>query len=260
VSDSTCLLVVPTLGQRPDFLAETLASITEQSIPPDIVVVTPTGATDARRLAADAGARVLDDPGGLSAAVNLGLSRARAHHRYANWIGDDDLLAPGSIEKASRILDSAPDVAVVYGHCTYIDGDGRPLWVSRAGRLAPRLLAFGPNLIPQPGLLFRVADFHAVGGLDESLRYTMDLDLLLRLTQRGRFVDLGVPVSAFRWHADSLTVGDRTASLDEAQAVKRRYLSDRARPLQFVWERPTRAATKLAVRMMARRVRRAQAA
>ena len=72
-------------------------------------------------------------------------------------------------------------MALVYGHCRYIDPDGRQLWTSKAGRSAVSMLSWGPNLIPQPGMLFRLVDFAAIGGIDPSLNYAMDLDLLLRL-------------------------------------------------------------------------------
>jgi GT2 family glycosyltransferase len=255
-SEAECLIVVPTLGDRADYLAEVLRSLRQQTAPVDVVMVTPTGATAARALAEEHGARVLDDPGGLSAAVNRGLAAAEPRHRFGNWIGDDDLLAPGALERAAAVLSRRPDVAVVYGHCSYIDGSGRELWVSRAGRLAPAMIGWGPNLIPQPGMLFRLADFAAVGGLDETLRYSMDLDLLLRLKRRGRLVDLGEPVSSFRWHADSLTVSSRRDSLAESEAVKRRYLDRRAHAVKVLWEPPVRMATHLAVRGMARRGRR----
>ena len=68
------LLVVPTLGRRLEYLEQTLASVREQDVPVDLVVVCPpTRRTGARSLAARFGARLLDDPGSLSAAVNLGL-------------------------------------------------------------------------------------------------------------------------------------------------------------------------------------------
>ena len=87
-------------------------------------------------------------------------------------------------------------------------------------------------------MLFRLADFEAVGRLDESLHFAMDLDLLLRLRRRGRFVAVDRPVSSFRWHATSLTVSDRSASLAESEQVKRRYLPGPLRRIAPVWEAP----------------------
>jgi GT2 family glycosyltransferase len=250
------LVVVPTLGRRLEYLAETLESILVQDAPHDLVVVAPVAAEEARALATSQGARLVDDPGGLSAAVNAGIATAGPDHMYANWIGDDDRLAPGALALAAGLLSEHDGVSLVYGHCQYIDPSGRPLWTSRAGRWADLALPWGPNLIPQPGMLFRTTDFRAVGGLDESLQYAMDLDLLLRLRRRGRLVDLGVPVSSFRWHPDSLTVSSRRASLLESEAVKRRYLPPAARRVALLWERPTRWATHLAAEVVTRRARR----
>jgi GT2 family glycosyltransferase len=240
------LIVVPTLGQRIDFLRRTLASIQGQSVPVDIVVVAPGTALEARALADEVGASVLDDPGGLSAAINLGLMQAHAHHEYVNWLGDDDTLTKGSLAAVSAALDANHRASVAFGQCLYVDEDDNPLWVSQAGRAAPWILPWGPDLVPQPGMLIRRAAWQAVGGLDESLRFAMDLDLLLKLKRWGPLVAVPRIVSTFRWHVESLTVSDRTASLAESEAVKRRYLPKALIPMAPSWEAPVRWATRRA--------------
>jgi GT2 family glycosyltransferase len=253
------LLVVPTLGRRLDFLALTLESIRSQDVPVDIVVVTPADAVAARELATAHGATVVDDPGSLPSAINLGVAAAQPQHEYVNWIGDDDLLAPGSLAATTQALQADQRRVLAYGACSYIDDVGRPLWVSRAGRWAQTILPWGPDLIPQPGMLVRLDAWHAVGGVDASLKFAFDLDLLLKLRQRGTFVDVGRVVSSFRWHPDSLTVSDRTTSLDESEAVKRRYLSPGYRRVSWLWEQPVRVATRVAAREVTRRARRLSA-
>lgn len=252
---SSVLLVVPTLGQRLDYLQQTLDSVTSQDEPADIVVVTPRDAVQARELAAACGAMVVDDPGSLPAAVNAGVGTAHEGHEFVNWIGDDDLLSPGSLAATTRALRADRGCVVAYGACAYIDDDGRHLWTSQAGRWAQRILPWGPDLIPQPGMLVRLDAWRAVGGVDASLRFAFDLDLLLKLRRHGGFVDVGRVVSSFRWHPDSLTVSDRSTSLDESEAVKRRYLSSGARRVSWLWEGPVRVATRLAAREVSRRAR-----
>ena len=252
---ASVLIVIPTLGQRLDFLDQTLASIRSQDTPADVVVVVPASAMTARELAADAGAVVIDDPGSQTAAVNLGVAQAAVHHEFVNWIGDDDLLTPGSLTSTVMALRADEQRVVAYGACSYIDDQGRLLWTSQAGRWAQRILPWGPDLIPQPGMLVRRSAWDAVGGVDETLRFAFDLDLLLKLRGQGTFIDVGQVVSSFRWHPDSLTVSDRTASLDESEAVKRRHLSPRARSMSWIWEKPVRGATRLAAREVTRRAR-----
>ena len=143
-------------------------------------------------------------------------------------------------------LDRNPDAVLAYGACRYIDGDGAELWVSSAGVWAPRILKWGPDLIPQPGMLVRRTAWDRVGGVDESMRFAFDLDLLLKIQPLGEFIDVGQVVSSFRWHGDSLTVSDRATSLHESEVARRRALSPVARRLAWVWEGPVRVATRAA--------------
>ena len=251
------LIVIPTLGQRVDYLRQTLESIRNQQVKVDIMVVTPASAVAARSLAHDFNAKVIDDPGSLPAAINLGVAEAGMQHRYVNWLGDDDLLTAGSLQLCVTALATQPKTVLAYGACEYIDEQGQTLWVSRAGKWAQRILSWGPDLIPQPGMLVRRDAWSAVRGLDTSLRFAFDLDLLLKLRGQGRFVDVGAVVSQFRWHPDSLTVSDRTSSLNESEEIKRRYLSPRARKLSWLWEKPVRGATRVAAQSVTRRARRA---
>jgi GT2 family glycosyltransferase len=247
------LIVVPTLGRRPTFLDQTLSSIKSQSVATDIVIVGPIE-PELQGIAQRFGARLLADPGSQTAAIELGMGEV-AQHRFVTWLNDDDLLAESSLERTREALLGDHTAVVAYGACDYIDDAGRLLWTSSAGQWAQRILAWGPDLIPQPGMLARWSAWQEVGGLDTSLRFAFDLDLLLRLRTVGAFLDVGAVVSRFRWHAASLTVADRTASLDESEAVKRRYLSPTARRLAWLWERPVRGATRIAAARVTSRAR-----
>lgn len=255
MSEPRILLVVPTLGTRPDYLGRCLTSIGQQDVSADIVIVAP-DSTEIHEIAGRFGASHLADPGSQSSAINLGVASAKAHHEFVNWICDDDLLEPGSLRATTAALDADPHAVVAYGACRYIDENDSELWISRAGPWANRILKWGPDLIPQPGMLVRTNAWHKAGGLDETLRFAFDLDLLLKLQQQGALIDVGQVVSSFRWHADSLTVGDRTASLDESERVKRRALCPRARKLAWIWEKPVRGATRLAAAEVVRRAKR----
>lgn len=253
MSEARILIVVATLGQRIDFLRQTLESIRSQSLPADVVIVAPSGIDAVAALAQEFGTGLVPDPGSLTSAINLGMASIEPRHDYVNWLNDDDLLEPGSLALTVGALDDRPDAVVAFGACRYIDPEGRALWVSKAGPWAPRILAWGPDLIPQPGMLVRTSAWHAVGGLDESFRFAFDLDLLLRLKRIGAFVDVGQVVSSFRWHPDSLTVGDRTTSLEESERARRRSLSPTARRCAWMWERPVRVATRMAAAEVQRR-------
>lgn len=246
-------MIIPTLGQRLDLLQLSLESVKNQHADyMDLVVVCPLANKKAVQLSKQYDAKIIDDPGGLSAAVNAGIETATKNHTYITWMGDDDLLAPGSIKATKKALDHNPDAVVAFGYCEYIDENGALLFKSKAGRLAPWLMSWGPNLIPLPGALFRLDSLKEIGLFNPSLKYAMDLDVFLKLKRKGKFINTKSTVSSFRWHVNSTTVSQRGKSLKEAQDVKRSHLPAYVRPLSILWEIPVQAATKVASRRINR--------
>jgi len=250
------LLVIPTLGQRPHFLEQTIESIRRQDLPATVVLVGPDARDSLIEVAHRYSIPLVPDPGSLPAAINLGVQDYLGEHSYVGWLNDDDFLEPGSLSATVSALEANPEAVVAYGACRYVDNDGQELWISRAGRWATRVLSWGPDLIPQPGMLVRAWAWEAVGGLDESYGLAFDLDLLLRLRKRGELVDCDQVVSNFRWHADSLTVDNRDVNFRESERAKRAALGPLPRKVAPVWEPPVRWATRLAVWEVNRRARR----
>jgi GT2 family glycosyltransferase len=253
--DADVLVVVPTLGQRPEYLREALASIRSQDVAATIAIVAPPGITHVTSAAEEFKAHLLQDPGSLPAAINHGVATCSPGHAFVTWLNDDDLLTPGSLTETTRLLTENPHATVAFGSCAYIDETGRELWTSRAGSWAPRVLGWGPDLIPQPGMLVRTLAWRDVGGLDTSYRLAFDLDLLLKLKRLGPLINTDMTVSKFRWHGSSLTVDDRHTNIRESERAKRIALNPRARRLAWIWERPVRVATRLAAKEVQRRAR-----
>lgn len=255
--DPEVLVVLPTLGDRLDTLRQTLDSVNEQrsDLGVTLVVVAPPGATEARALAASMGAIVVDDPKeGISAAINCGLA-ARTVEKYYAWVGDDDLFRPGGLALLRSVIQSNPKSVLAFGACEYIDPEGRTIMVSNAGKLATFLLPWGPDLIPHPGTLIKLDALEEIGGFDPALKYAMDLDAFLKLRSHGSFAWTRTPVSAFRWHPDSLTVANRLGSSREAESVKRRHLPKALRPVSGIWHRPVRWASAFAAARVNARAR-----
>src|SRR5664279_2076726 len=104
------LVVLPTLGQRLDSLRETLLSVDlqRQDVDLTLVVVVPSSAVDARALALDNSAVVIDDPHqGLSHAINLAIGAASDELYYA-WIGDDDLFQSAALRTLQDLIEVDP--------------------------------------------------------------------------------------------------------------------------------------------------------
>jgi len=258
VSAGKVLVVLPTLGDRLETLEETLGTIDSQREDLDLTLalVLPASATAAAELGRAHGAVIVDDPKrGISHAINAGIAIATDELFYA-WMGDDDMFRPGGLLALRTLLDAAPDAVLAYGGCDYIDPQGRVIGTSKAGKAAQWLLPWGPDLIPHPGTMIRLDALRAIGCFDESLKFAMDLDAFLKLRSHGRFVCTTQPVSAFRWHPDSLTVANRAASSAESEAIKARHLPGYLRPIEPVWRVPVRWASSMAARGVSRRARR----
>jgi GT2 family glycosyltransferase len=239
-------IVVPTMGTRSEFLRQSLASI--RSAGNAIIhVVAPESAQLESSLDPDSYDALITDPGmGLSAAIDAGLRSFPPSVQYINWLGDDDLLAEGSLDHALNILVSEPDIALVYGGCEYIDGDGKSLWLNKSGSYAKYLMRFGPQLIPQPGSLVRRDAYEKIGGLDHLYKWAFDLDLFIRLSRVGKLQFTPRTLAKFRWHDGSLSVGGRNGSVTEASKIRIAALPIWIQLLAPIWEVPIRKVIMLA--------------
>lgn len=239
-------IVVPTLGKRPDYLEQCLRSI-RLAGDVHITLVAPSYLdTSNLKSASLIDSAVLDEGGGLAAAINQGIFSLPASVEYLNWLGDDDVLKSDSLRASTEILDKANDVVMTFGSCEYIDHQGDVVWVNRSGQWAVPLLRFGPDLIPQPGALFRRVAFEAVGGLNSDFGWAFDFDLFIRFSKLGKLRFINQRLAQFRWHPESLSVEHRRNSVTEASKVRTFHLPSWLRPFSFLWEYPVRQATLIA--------------
>ena len=248
-------IVVPTLGERPDYLEQCLRSIRVAG-DAHILLVTPESLdTKSLKSAGLIDSAVADPRNGLPAAINLGIKSLPESVEFVNWLGDDDLFAPGALNTATRALDSKQDIAMVFGACDYIDSHGRVVWKNSSGQWAVPLLRFGPDLIPQPGALFRRSAFNSVGGLKTDLGWAFDFDLFIRLSKFGKLHFINQTLAQFRWHPESLSVEHRMRSVEEASQVRVSHLPAFLRALSFIWEYPVRQATLIAGKRLTAKAR-----
>ena len=230
-------IVIPTLGSRDDYLKQCIKSIRASALQVHICLVAPSDFLNldvTRQL--DVDQFVVDEGVGLPAAINKGIEDLPESVMYVNWLGDDDLLRTNSMDLALEVLIAHPGATFVYGSCDYIDGDGRVLLTSRSGKWARLVMRFGPQLVPQPGALIPRVAFEKIGGLNEKYRWAFDLDMFIRLSKVGKPFYLKEVVSAFRWHGDSLSVGGRRGSVNEASYIRVQHMPRWLRPATILWE------------------------
>jgi GT2 family glycosyltransferase len=243
---STVGVVVPTIGERPQYLETTLKSIRDAGNS-HIVLVGRKGFDASSYQKSGLVDLYIDElETSVPNKINQGFRALPKNIEYITWVGDDDLLSPGSLEVATRALDSSEKPVLVFGHCQYIDSEGNDVLVKRSGSWAVPLLRFGPQLIPQPSAFFRRDAFEKVGGLSDKFQFAFDFDLFLKLSKSGKAVFIDQILSSHRWHKTSLTYSRRWESVREASRVRVSNLSLLVRVFSFLWEIPMILITYLA--------------
>lgn len=223
-------IVTPSFNQGP-YLEKTLQSVFSQNYPRLQFVVQDGGSTDetaaviARyRDRLHHSASRADD--GQAHAINLGF--AHTSGEIMAYLNSDDLLLPGALHAVAHYFATHPQVDVVYGHRVVIDRHGDELgrWV-----LPPHdadALRW-QDYVPQETLFWRRRVWEKVGGIDQSFRFALDWDLLLRFQAAGaRFHRLGRFLGAFRVHDTSktTTVVQTTGAAEVAALLRRTHGRD----------------------------------
>jgi hypothetical protein len=236
-------VVVPTIGERPQYLESTLKSIREAG-ESHIILVGRKGFDGSSFQKSGLVDLYLDeDDASVANKINQGFRALPENIEYITWIGDDDLLAPGALETAIQALNKPERPVLVFGHCQYIDSEGKNVLVKRSGSWAVPLLRFGPQLIPQPSAFFRRDVFEKIGGLSDKFQFAFDFDLFLKLCKSGRAVFIDQILSSHRWHKTSLTYSRRWESVREASRVRVSNLGPVVRLFSFFWEVPIQLVT-----------------
>jgi hypothetical protein len=249
-------IVVPTTGQRPDYLPLALQSIRDAG--DAFVVLVGTKGFDARPFRASGliDLYLEEELPGVAAKINFGFKALPKKIKYINWLSDDDLLAPAALDIALARIRQPDQPLLVFGGCEYIDARGKKIFTNFSSFWAVALLRFGPQLIPQPGALFRREAFERIGGLKEEYGWAFDFDMFLSLSKAGKAVHVKEVLAKFRWHEGSLSVSKRAESVKEASRVRVAHLPMILKPVSFLWECPVRIATYAAGKQVSNILRR----
>jgi len=215
---------VPTLGNNLEWLDLSLQSIRQQTCQPELVVVIPIGKSKLEDWLLQRNySFVYEEKPNLSNAFNVGIRYLKdTGVELVGFLGDDDILAAGSTENLVSAFHDKKVVAA-FGGCTYIDETGQNLFFNKSYPMLKSVMTIIPNVLPNPGALIRTDSWAKIGGYDENLRISMDLDFWLRLRKLGKFKRVEHPMSSFRWHSNSLTAGSRAESNTVAREIQRKH-------------------------------------
>jgi glycosyltransferase involved in cell wall biosynthesis len=177
---SQLVTVIVPAYQAEDFLGEALASAIAQDHDEVEIVVVDDGSTDrTAEIALAHGVRLLRRPnGGPAAARNTGLAVAQG--AFIAILDADDVWPPDRLSRQVAHLRERPELGIVLGLTEVFLTPGQPA-PAHDPRFAP-----GEQVVGHPStMLARREVFELVGGFDESLRLSEDIDWLARASDAG---------------------------------------------------------------------------
>ncbi|HEY1759321.1 MAG TPA: glycosyltransferase family 2 protein [Bryobacteraceae bacterium] len=161
---------------------------------------------------------------GQAHAINIAFRRTTGE--IMGWLNSDDLLLPGALMYVARFFARNPDISVLYGNRILIDESGLEVGRWILPKHDSGILRW-VDFIPQETLFWRRSLWNQVGGgIDESLHFAIDWDLLLRFQTAGaRFAHVPHFLGAFRVHPQQKTSAQMDSTgAREVAALRRKYL------------------------------------
>ena len=181
-----------------EFIGEALESIRVQDYKPFELIVVDDGSDDRTGEIARsfAGVRVIrQEHSGRATACNTAIAAARGV--FVTAFDADDLWPPNRISLQAEYLLEHPDVGCVLGRQEWINP---PPWLGRDA-------VYGDlDGIPIGSAMFRRTVLEQLGGFNATFLHSEDMDLLVRLRERGVRIEILPEVIWFRrFHGEQMT-------------------------------------------------------
>jgi hypothetical protein len=204
------------------FLAAAVGTVTAQTgVEVDVLILDDGSTDETRELAQSLAAQdprvrciVHERNVGHIATFNEGVAAAQGD--YVVLLSADDLLAPGSLARATALLDSHPSVAFAYGTVVPFQGESPPARVAREADMGWTIWTghnwikercrLGANAARSPEVVMRTSVQRQIGGYRAELPHTADMEMWLRAAGAGDVGRVEGSDQAFhREHPDSLS-------------------------------------------------------
>jgi glycosyltransferase involved in cell wall biosynthesis len=146
--------------------------------------------------------RVISAPHqGISTSVNAAVAQTTG--QYVGLVDSDDRLAPTALQDTIAILEQHPTIGMVYTDYVVIDADGKERQYGTRTQTPYSKEQLLVSFMTFHFRLLRRHLFEQVGGMDESLQYSVDYDLCLKLSEITEFHHLAKPLYFYRIHSDN---------------------------------------------------------
>ncbi|MBW2741911.1 MAG: glycosyltransferase [Deltaproteobacteria bacterium] len=219
-------IVTPNYNQG-KFLEKCIQSILSQDYPDLELIIIDGGSTDEsveiiKKYENQLTFWVSEKDEGQADAINKGLRHVTGE--IFNWINSDDYLEPGALFKCADAYKENPSAAGWIGGCRRIDSNGMVLNVIYPNGFDRENIGqnwYGTQFY-QPACFLSTKIVKELNGLDKNLYIALDLDLWIRVLEKGNFfAGKGIWSNAVI-HAQAKTQ-EREKVLLETSEVQRKY-------------------------------------
>jgi glycosyltransferase involved in cell wall biosynthesis len=183
-------MVTPSFNQG-SYIEETIRSVLLQGYPRLEYFVVDGGSTDETVAILEKYSpwisKLVSEPDkGQSDAINKGFSWATGV--LGNWLNSDDVLLPGALDVVAQAWTQNGDATLFTAPRYCIDAVGDVFAVQNTWSVKWREYLVGLSDFPQDSTFFSLEEFRRVGGLEQSLKYSMDVLLFHELLSRAQKV------------------------------------------------------------------------
>lgn len=207
------------------------SALSQRGVDVDVIIVDDCSTDGSQAVAADLAGKddrirvILHDVNrGHIRTYNHGLAEAMGD--YVVLLSADDLLAPGALERSTRLMEAKPSVGLVYGYAPGFENSPIPgssrreSWTIWSGvDWIESMCRRGNNIIVNPEAVMRRSTMDALIGYREDMPQAADMELWIRAASISDVGRVNGPAQAYyRMHSDNMHRTEMNGVLREAEA------------------------------------------
>lgn len=271
-------VVIPAYNAA-QYLAETIESVLAQTFKNFELLIIENGSTDNTVEVAyqysqqDKRVKIFStgSNSGVSAARNKGIQLAVG--KVFAFLDADDQWLPNKLTSHIEHLNQDTNLGVSFGRVEFLSPDGKPtrqFCNNRLSDIQPQHFLYENPTITASNLVFRREVFEQMGGFEESMRYSEDMELLLRVACSNRWKIEGLNEVLTQYRTSPKGLSSNLHGMEEGwnllvarakhyapELVTQHYSKARATHLRYLARRALRCGlpSKIGVDFMTRALR-----
>lgn len=223
-------IITPTLNQSA-FIEETIRSVIDQNYPNLEYIIVDGGSTDGTLEIIKKYSKFLsyisEPDNSQSDAINKGIKLSTGE--IMAYLNSDDVYLPNCLNKVGEYFLKNPESKIITGKCINIDGEGNKTrsFITRYKNILlkfeNRYLLQITNFISQPATFWRKELSNSIGFFDTNLRYAMDYDYWLRISEFHKIYFYDEFLAKFRIYSKSISGSNSKMQFSEEYKVASKY-------------------------------------